>query len=85
MSTIKTDGLVKSLQGRHSREACPRPDRGAGISAAVGLSFLSPLFEETASIFFLSYPSLLQELQSVYASHLPDLSGASTLPLLITG
>ena len=27
----KIDGLVKSLQSRHSREACPRPDRGAGI------------------------------------------------------
>ena len=25
------DSLVKSLQGRHSREACPRPDRGAGV------------------------------------------------------
>jgi len=25
------DGFVKSLQGRHSREACPRPDRGAGV------------------------------------------------------
>jgi len=25
------DAHVKSLQGRHSREACPRPDRGAGV------------------------------------------------------
>jgi len=27
---IKIDELVKSPQIRHSREACPRPDRGAG-------------------------------------------------------
>ena len=28
---FKVDGLVKSLQCRHSRKACPRPDRGAGV------------------------------------------------------
>jgi hypothetical protein len=27
-SVVKFDGLVKS---RHSRETCPRPDRGTGI------------------------------------------------------
>ena len=32
------DGFVKSIQGRHSREACPRPDRGARVSGG-GVNF----------------------------------------------
>ncbi len=39
---FKFDGLVKSLQGRHSREACPRPDRGAGVHK--WLNFLDSRF-----------------------------------------
>ena len=29
--SFNDDGLVKSQKDRHPREACPRPDRGAGV------------------------------------------------------
>jgi len=39
MFSTKIDNLLKSLQGRHRREACPRPDRGAGVSRRGGIGF----------------------------------------------
>ena len=39
----KLDEFVKSLQSRHFRETCPRPDRGAGVSRR-GIVFLDSRF-----------------------------------------
>ncbi len=41
-SRFRLDVLVKSLQGRHFREACHRPDRGAGVHKE--LNFLDSRF-----------------------------------------
>jgi len=52
--SINNDGFVKSLQGRHSREACPRPDRGAGVHKQ--LNFLDSRFHgNDNSGFFLTF------------------------------